>query len=61
MNIEEWLAQYGHWIIAAWPVLAAIAAMTPTEYDNKALKILRSILDALSFNWGNAKNQEPKK
>ena len=61
MNIEEWLAQYGHWIIAAWPVLAAIAAHTPTEYDNKALKVKRSIHDALSFNWGNSKNLESKK
>jgi len=37
-------------------VLTAIAAITPTPKDNKALKVIRVLLDAVAFNFGYAKN-----
>lgn len=59
-TIQNFLNEYATWIIAIFPVLAAIAAVTPNEYDNKALVIVRKVLDFLAFNWGNASNEKPK-
>ncbi|OEU70168.1 MAG: hypothetical protein BA863_00980 [Desulfovibrio sp. S3730MH75] len=48
-------------VLAIWPVLAAVAAMTKTPKDDQALAILRKVLDMIVFNWGHAKNELPNK
>ena len=45
-------------LLAAWPVLEFIATLTPTEYDNQFLNVLRKFLDFIAFNFGKAKNQK---
>ncbi|MBY6093838.1 hypothetical protein [Ferrimonas balearica] len=50
-----------HWlelVLAIWPLLAFIAAVTPNEYDNKAVQMLRDLLDKLAMNFGHAKNKD---
>ena len=48
----KWYDALSHIISGA----AVLAAMTPRRWDNLMLKALRGALDALAFNWGNAKN-----
>jgi hypothetical protein len=36
---------------------AIIAAVTPNKWDNIVVKVLRTIVDTLAMNVGNAKNQ----
>ncbi|WP_319764495.1 hypothetical protein [Maridesulfovibrio sp.] len=47
-------------LLVAWPLLAAIAAATPTPKDDQFLIVLRKVLDAIVFNWGHAKNALPE-
>lgn len=55
----DWLLQNWEPLLAAlWPLLAFLATITPTEFDNSVLAALRKILDALAFNWGNAENKK---
>lgn len=56
--IEQFITIYLPLILAAWPVLAFIATITPTQVDNKALAVLRKILDFIAFNFGKAKNEQ---
>lgn len=37
---------------------AMLAAVTPNKWDNVIIQILRSILDSVALNVGNAKNQK---
>jgi hypothetical protein len=48
------------YIFMGWPVLAAIAAITPTPVDNAILMPLRKLVDLLAFNFGHAKNEGKK-
>lgn len=47
-------------LLVVWPILAAIAAATPTPKDDQILIVLRKVLDAIVFNWGHAKNMPPE-
>jgi len=55
--IPAWLEA----ILALLVALNAIASLTPTPKDNKAigkaLKFVRKIIDVFAFNFGNAKNK----
>jgi hypothetical protein len=46
---------YVAYVIAA---AAAVAALTPNTWDNAVLKLVRSLVDALALNVGNAKNAD---
>jgi hypothetical protein len=48
------IVQYGSSVIG---FASMIAAITPTKKDNAAIAILRAVIDALAFNFGNAKNK----
>lgn len=58
--IEQFITVYLPLILAAWPVLAFIATLTPTEHDNRALNFIRKVLDFIAFNFGKAKNEKTK-
>ena len=59
--MEQFLTTWLPMILAAWPLLALLAALTPTPVDNKVLEVLRKVLDALAFNFAKAKNYEAAK
>jgi hypothetical protein len=46
------------WAFAIVGAASSIAAVTPTAKDNRILKVIRKVLDALAMNVGNAKNKE---
>jgi hypothetical protein len=37
---------------------AVVAAVTPNKWDNIVVKVLRTIVDTLALNVGNAKNKD---
>lgn len=45
------------WIPAVSMAASAIAAVTPTQKDNKALKGLQTVLDTVALNIGKAKDR----
>lgn len=59
----QWILDNGSDLIAAATAIvtafSAVAAITPTDWDNKAAAWLRKIVDLLALNVGNAKPKPP--
>ena len=45
------------WVPAVSMAASAIAAATPTQKDNKALKVVQTVLDTVALNIGKAKDR----
>lgn len=51
--LPDWLAAFSLLVAGAAP----LAAMTPWKWDNKALRVIRRVLNVLGFNVGEAKSK----
>lgn len=54
--LPDWLAAFSLLVAGAAP----LAAMTPWKWDNKALRVIRRVLNVLGFNVGEATNKEDR-
>jgi len=54
MQITE-ILNIGAHVVA---IASALAAMTPTNTDNKIVSAISYVLDLFAFNWGNAQNSK---
>lgn len=56
----NWLMTQEWWKALTTMVTAAaiVTAVTPTKWDNIALKWIRLVLDVVAMNWGGAKNDK---
>ena len=55
-HIQEFVANNWQWFALALAILPHFAALTKTEWDNRAIEVIAKALHRIAGNYGKAKN-----